>query len=197
MSELFRALIIGAYLHKKGATVIGRTRFGVASACALAIVVGGVSPATAFGQMIKHTEWVVTKVTPLADTKGPQQLCVEGKSTGKTTETVNCTHSFTASNTVTGTVTVSLGDISDAVGFSVTQSTTWAAGGTLTIPSGQTWGLYRFAVYHNRSVAQSEYYCYTEGAGNCPSSAWTSAGVSATATASQAYTDGYVDERLS
>ena len=74
--------------------------------------------------------------------------------------TWGCNNSFTTGNSVTGTVTASDGEISAAVGFSVTSSFT--RGQSYNLAPGRDWfGEYEAAnAYSTKTVTQGEQRCY-------------------------------------
>ena len=112
-------------------------------------------------------EWNVVGVGGNYKTYGGWSFCAEAYGPG----TVTCSRGFTVANSVTGSVTVSDGAISDAVGFSVTTSTTLTGGASYNVPKGVLGVVQWRAAYYSRNVTQEQYVCTTVN-GACPSGGW-------------------------
>jgi hypothetical protein len=120
--------------------------------------------------------WLVIRVSSPYTTQGRWWTCAPRVDNDGYNGTWGCNNSFTVANSVSGTVTASDGEISAAVGFSVTHS--WTQGQTYNVTPGRDWyGVLQAAnVYSTRTVTQGEQVGYLT-----PPYAWTWMGVHATA----------------
>ena len=100
--------------------------------------------------------WLVIGAGSPYTTQGPWWTCAPRVDNDGLNASWGCNNSFTVANSVTGTVTVSDGEISAAVGYSETRS--WTQGQSDNLAPGRDWnGVYQAAnVYSTRKVTQSE-----------------------------------------
>ena len=104
--------------------------------------------------------WKITHVGSAYDTQRGWWDCAPIVDNDGHNATWGCNNSFTVGNNVTGTLTVSDGTISAAVGFSVTRS--WTQGQTYSLAPGSDWyGEYEAAaVYSTKKVTEEQQICY-------------------------------------
>jgi hypothetical protein len=105
-------------------------------------------------------KWVITSVGGAYRTQGGWFDCAPLVDNDGYNATWGCTNSYAVGNTVNGSVNVSDGTISAAVGFSVTQ--TWTSGQTYSLAPGSDWyGVFQSAsVYSTKDVHQAQQECY-------------------------------------
>lgn len=114
-----------------------------------------------------YTKWKVTKVTPLPREHGPWQDCATAQG-GSKGSTVHCSHGFSVSNSVSGSVGVNNEVLSASVGFDVTLSTTLDAGVDYAVPKHQQRTIQWAPRYRVKRVNTTQYRCYSGPRGtNC------------------------------
>jgi hypothetical protein len=113
-------------------------------------------------------KWKVTSVGGTYRTHGGWSFCAEARGPA----TVGCSRGFTVSNGVSGTINVSDGVISSAVGFNVTTATTITGSASYRVARRVEGVIDWRPVYDTRKVRQERYVCTTVN-GSCPtSSSW-------------------------
>ena len=121
------------------------------------------APSTFHADDVIYTyKWKVTHVGSPYTTYGGWRDCVSVTKEPKP-YTTSCTLSTSTSNTVTGTINVSIGVISASVGYSATSSVSVTGGASFGIPAYSGGYIQWRPVYTTRDVTQKEYQCLSGG----------------------------------
>jgi hypothetical protein len=127
----------------------GRLKLSLALATALLLVA---APA-ASGVSGTQYQWRINRVSAPYQTAGRWAFCAQSHG-----GSVTCSRGFTVANTVTGSLGVSDGILSDTLGYSVTTSTTLTGGATYKVPRHKLGVAEWRALFSTRAVHQRLYY---------------------------------------
>ena len=127
---------------------MGRIKLSIALAGALSMIA---APA-AYGIGGTQSQWRIVRVSAPYRTAGSWHFCAQSHG-----GTVTCSRGFTVANTVTGTLGVSDGLLSDTLGYSVTRSTTLTGGASFPVPRHKVGIAEWRALFDTRAVHQRLY----------------------------------------
>jgi hypothetical protein len=105
--------------------VLGRLKLSVALGSALLLIAAPAASAVSGTQY----QWRIVRLSAPYTTYGRWNFCAQSHG-----GTVTCSRGFTVANTVTGSLGVSDGLLSDTLGYSVTTSTTLTGGASFPVP---------------------------------------------------------------
>jgi hypothetical protein len=106
-----------------------QVKLTVALAGALLMIAVPASSADVVYHFYTQHQWRVTNVGPAYQTAGAWHFCSESRGGN-----VGCSRAFSVANTVTGSVGVSDGILTDTLGYSVTKTTTTTGSATFPVP---------------------------------------------------------------
>ena len=127
----------------------GRLKLSLALATALLLVAAPAASAVHGTQY----QWRINRISAPYQTAGRWAFCAQSHG-----GTVTCSRGFTVANTVTGSLGVSDGFLSDTLGYSVTTSTTLTGGASFPVPRHRTGIAEWRALFDTRAVHQRLYY---------------------------------------
>jgi hypothetical protein len=128
--------------------VVGRLKLSVALAVALSLVTAPAASAIGGTQY----QWRIVRISAPYTTSDSWKFCAESHGGTET-----CSRAFTVANTVTGSLGVSDGLLSDTLGYSVTTSTTLTGGASFTVPRHKTGIAQWRALFSTKAVHQRLY----------------------------------------
>jgi hypothetical protein len=126
----------------------GRLKLTVALAGALLLIA---APA-ASGISGTQYQWRIVRISAPYRTNGPWHFCAQSHG-----GSVTCSRGFTVANTVTGSLGVSDGFLSETLGYSVTTSTTLTGSATFPVPRHRIGIAEWRALYDTRAIHQRLY----------------------------------------
>jgi len=128
-------------------------------------------------------QWRIVRVSAPYRTHGAWQFCAQSHG-----GSVTCSRAFTVANTVSGSLGVSDGLLSDTLGYSVTTSTTLTGGATYKVPRHKIGIAQWRALFDTRAIHQRLYKrAWGCGRASCGHGPWT-----ATSRYETAYANRYV-----
>ena len=127
---------------------MGRLNLSVALASALLLIA---APA-ASGVSGTQYKWRIVRISAPYTTSGPWNFCAQSHG-----GSVTCSRGFTVANTVSGSLGVSDGLLSETLGYSVTTSTTLTGGATFAVPPHKIGIAEWRALFDTRAVHQRLY----------------------------------------
>jgi hypothetical protein len=98
-------------------------------------------------------QWQINRISAPYTTYGAWRFCAQSHG-----GTVSCSRGFTVANTVTGSLGVSDGLLSETLGYSVTTSTTLTGGASFPVPRHKIGVAEWRAKYSTRAIHQRLYY---------------------------------------
>jgi len=113
-------------------------------------------------------QWRINRISAPYRTYGSWHFCAQSHG-----GTVTCSRGFTVANTVTGSVGVSDGVLSDTLGYSVTTSTTLTGGASFAVPAHKI-GTAEWCALFNTSAVHQRLYKRVWGCGraSCGHGPW-------------------------
>lgn len=127
---------------------MGRFKLSVGLAAALLLLAAPTASAVSGTQY----QWRIVRVSAPYRTTGAWAFCAQSHG-----GTVTCSRGFTVANTVTGSLGVSDGLLSETLGYSVTVSTTLTGGASFKVPRHKIGVVDWRALFNTRAVHQRLY----------------------------------------
>lgn len=156
---------------------LGRVKLSLLLATALLLLAAPAASAISGTQY----EWQIVRISAPYRTVGPWSFCAQSHG-----GSVTCSRGFTVANTVSGSLGVSDGVLSDTLGYSVTTSTTLTGGATFAVPRHKVGVAQWRPVFSTRAVHQRLYKrAWGCGRASCGHGPWTATSRYETAYASR------------
>jgi len=105
-----------------------------------------------------HDVWKIVGVSGVYETSGPSYPCVYAPAK-PVAWTANCSQTITVTDSLTGRVAVSQGDISAAVGYTVGESFSVSSGFSYPVGPGQSGEISIGTSFRTRTITQEEFLC--------------------------------------
>jgi hypothetical protein len=152
--------------NRVGAVISMVRRLKLSVALSGALLLCGASAASAISGT--QYQWRIVRISASYRTAGGWKFCAQSHG-----GSVTCSRGFTVANTVSGSLGVSDGLLSDTLGYSVTTSTTLTGGATFAVPRHKIGVAEWRALFETRAIHQ-QLYKRTWGCGraSCGHSPW-------------------------
>ena len=139
-------------------------KIGIVLSCAALLVAAPTASAISGTQW----QWRINRISAPYETAGGWAFCAQSHG-----GTVTCSRGFTVANTVSGTLGVSDGFLSDTLGYSVTKSTTLTGSASYPVPRHKIGIAEWRPLFDTRAVHQRLYYRrWGCGRASCGHSPW-------------------------